>query len=186
MPPPLDPTFLKIAWAEAAERLLVALLVSDWLDGDPGGQYGPPFPEMRSAVVAQVTQLIRPADFVHLDYRQVYEAVIDQVRLGRPVTAATLAALLPDNLAGLLEELADISHPIRGKYLGPHHGPILAEVIRGAADKRRLHSALTTALTALYNPARTAADAWAELSRAYQSPAAPPRPKAITSVELYA
>lgn len=175
-----------MASAPEAERLLVALLVSESLDGDPAGRYGAPVPELRTAVVAEVAQLIQPADIVHLAYRQVYEAVVDQVRLGRPVTPATLAARLPDNLAQLLEELVELSHPVRGKYVGPHHGRPLAEVIRGAAEKRRLHSALTSALTLLYDPKRTAADAWAELCRQFPPPAPAPRTRAITSVEIFA
>jgi hypothetical protein len=131
--------------AEEAEKRLIALLISDWLDVTE---------EMRRDAIRDATAIVSPSQFLSEHYQAIYRELL----AGTDYFA--LKGALPQ-LSDLIVELEEYTHPDRGVYIPFWHAKMYAEAVVKAYDKRRAYVALTAALKALYDPEKTAAQALA-------------------------
>jgi hypothetical protein len=141
--PIFEPEFLKATLAEEAEKRLIALLISDWLDAAP---------EMRQQAIRDAAAIVSPSQFLSEHYRAIYRELL----AGTEYFA--LKGALPQ-LSDLIVELEEYTHPDKGIYIPFWQAKVYAEAIVKAYDKRQAYIALTAALKALYDPGKTAAEA---------------------------
>ena len=118
----------------------------------------------REALV-NVTELLSPDDFYDLNYRDVYNVIVEMTRTGKPVDMLTLSAGLQDR--GLLDKLGGQSFlaAIIDSTPTAANAEYHARIVRDKAIRRRLISAGNAIARMGYDESKGILDPW---GRPYQ------------------